>query len=155
MIDLIRQSAVPSNVMRSASKGALTLPAGEILEILVYLTASPVFAKDAAMTLAGWEEKSCVQVLADPQTPWGVPHRVLMDMPEPERISILIDGVRNHKSSGVRSRCIRLYRQLAAELEPRRLGASEHLSVKGNSKRHKADHPIGRDPEPRRTVLGA
>jgi hypothetical protein len=72
MIDLIRQSAVPSNVMRSASKGALTLPAGEILEILVYLTASPVFAKDAAMTLAGWDEKSCGQVLADPQTPYEV-----------------------------------------------------------------------------------
>ncbi|MFL6301489.1 MAG: hypothetical protein ACJ71N_12870 [Terriglobales bacterium] len=72
MIDLIRQSAVPSNVMRSASKGALTLPAGEILEILVYLTTNPVFAKDAAMTLAGWDEKSCAQVLADPQTPFEV-----------------------------------------------------------------------------------
>jgi hypothetical protein len=72
MIDLIRQSAVPSNVMRSASKGALTLPAGEIIEILVYLTTNPVFAKDAAMTLAGWDEKSCMQVLADPQTPFEV-----------------------------------------------------------------------------------
>lgn len=72
MIELIRQSAVPSNVMRSASKGALTLPAGEILEILVYLTANPVFAKDASMTLAGWDEKSCAQVLADPQTPYEV-----------------------------------------------------------------------------------
>src|SRR2546423_176943 len=72
MIDLIRQSAVPSNVMRSASKGALTLPAGEIVEILVYLTTNAVFAKDAAMTLAGWDEKSCRQVLADPQTPFEV-----------------------------------------------------------------------------------
>src|SRR5437762_680644 len=72
MIDLIRQSAVPSNVMRSASKGALTLPAGEVIEILVYLTTNPVFAKDAAMTLAGWDEKSCLQVLADPQTPFEV-----------------------------------------------------------------------------------
>lgn len=72
MIDLIRQSAVPSNVMRSASKGALTLPAGEIIEILVYLTANPVFAKDASMTLASWDEKSCLQVLGDPQTPFEV-----------------------------------------------------------------------------------
>jgi hypothetical protein len=72
MIDLIRQSAVPSNVMRSASKGALTLPPGEIIEILVYLTTNAVFAKDAAMTLAGWDEKSCVKVLADPQTPFEV-----------------------------------------------------------------------------------
>jgi hypothetical protein len=72
MIDLIRQSAVPSNVMRSASKGALTLPVGEILEILILLTNNPVFSKDAAMTLAGWDEKSCLQVLADPQTPYEV-----------------------------------------------------------------------------------
>ena len=72
MIDLIRQSAVPSNVMRSASKGALTLPAGEIIEILVYLTTNAVFAKDASMTLAGWDEKSCLQVLADPKTPFEV-----------------------------------------------------------------------------------
>ncbi len=72
MIDLIRQSAVPSNVMRSASKGALTLPPGEIIEILVYLTTNAVFAKDAAMTLAGWDEKSCLKVLADPQTPFEV-----------------------------------------------------------------------------------
>src|SRR5438876_891548 len=72
MIDLIRQSAVPSNVMRSASKGALTLPAGEIIEILVYLTTNAVFAKDAAMTLASWDEKSCMHVLADPQTPFEV-----------------------------------------------------------------------------------
>jgi hypothetical protein len=72
MIDLIRQSAVPSNVMRSASKGALTLPAGEVIEILVHLTTNPVFAKDASMTLAGWDEKSCVQVLKDPQTPFEV-----------------------------------------------------------------------------------
>jgi hypothetical protein len=72
MIDLIRQSAVPSNVMRSASKGALTLPVAEILEILVYLTSNPVFSKDAAMTLAAWDEKSCLQVLADPQTPFEV-----------------------------------------------------------------------------------
>jgi len=72
MIDLIRQSAVPSNVMRSASKGALTLPVGEIIEILVLLTNNPVFSKDAAMTLAGWDEKSCLQALADPQTPYEV-----------------------------------------------------------------------------------
>jgi hypothetical protein len=58
--------------MRSASKGALTLPAREIIEILVYLTTNAVFAKDAAMTLAGWDEKSCMQVLSDPQTSFEV-----------------------------------------------------------------------------------
>src|SRR5437660_10332668 len=36
------------------------------------MTANPVFAKDASMTLASWDEKSCTQVLADPQTPFEV-----------------------------------------------------------------------------------
>src|SRR5438552_17857082 len=72
MIDLIRQSAVPANTVRSASKGALELPAGEMLEILIYLTANPVFAEQARLTLAGWDENACREVLAKPQTTWGV-----------------------------------------------------------------------------------
>ena len=72
MIDLIRQSAVPANTVRAASKGALELPAGEMLEILVYLTTNPVFAEQARMTLAGWDEKACREVLASPQTSWEV-----------------------------------------------------------------------------------
>jgi hypothetical protein len=87
MIDLVRQSAVPSNVMRSASKGALTLPAGEVIEILVYLTGNPVFAKDAAITLAGWDEKSCLQVLADPKTPFEVTNYFLD--PKNRRLKLL------------------------------------------------------------------
>ena len=47
MIDLIRQSAVPANVMRSASKGALAVPADEMVEILVHLTTTPLFAEAA------------------------------------------------------------------------------------------------------------
>ncbi len=69
---MIRQSAVPANVMRSASKGALAVPAAEMIEILVHLTTNPVFAEEARMTLAGWDEAGCRAVASNPQTPWPV-----------------------------------------------------------------------------------
>ncbi|HTD22615.1 MAG TPA: hypothetical protein VK738_08175 [Terriglobales bacterium] len=72
MIDLIRQSAVPASVMRSAARGALSLPTGEMIEILVYLTSNPVFAEQAKMTLAGWDEPSSIATASDPTTPWEV-----------------------------------------------------------------------------------
>jgi len=37
MIDLIRASALPSNLMLAASKGSLAVPPEEMLEILVHL----------------------------------------------------------------------------------------------------------------------
>ncbi|HEX9121080.1 MAG TPA: hypothetical protein VF840_11125 [Terriglobales bacterium] len=69
MIDLIRQSEVPANVMRSASKGALALPAAEMIEILVYLASTPLFGDDARMTLASWDEAACRAVCSDPASP--------------------------------------------------------------------------------------
>jgi len=72
MIELIKQSAVPANVMRSAAKGALALSAAEMVEILVYLTTNPVFAQDAKMTLAAWDEKAAIAICSDPNTPWEV-----------------------------------------------------------------------------------
>ncbi|HTC79098.1 MAG TPA: hypothetical protein VK657_10805, partial [Terriglobales bacterium] len=72
MIELIRQSAVPANTMRTAARGALELPAGEMIEILVYLTSTAIFGEQAKMTLASWDEASAIKVAGDPQTPWEV-----------------------------------------------------------------------------------
>jgi hypothetical protein len=72
MLDLIKQSAAPANVVRSAAKGALALPAGEMVEILVFLTGNPVFAEQAKMTLAGWDEKASIAICSDPATSWEV-----------------------------------------------------------------------------------
>ena len=69
MIDLIKQSAVQASIMRSASKGALTLPPAETIAILVYLTTTNVFGEDASMTLAGWDEAACRSVCSDPNSP--------------------------------------------------------------------------------------
>jgi len=37
MVDMIRNSQVPLNLMQSAARGALSVPPAETIEILVYL----------------------------------------------------------------------------------------------------------------------
>src|SRR5262249_22831504 len=69
VFDQIKRNAVPAQVMRSAAKGALSVEAQEMLEILVYLTRNPLFAQDAKMTLAQWDAVSAVEILADPAAP--------------------------------------------------------------------------------------
>ena len=73
MIELIRASAVPANLVQSAARGGLALPPQEMLEILVYLaTESKPFGEQARLTLAGWDEASCRAAAANPQTPEAV-----------------------------------------------------------------------------------
>ncbi|HEY1526773.1 MAG TPA: hypothetical protein VGH51_11095 [Candidatus Angelobacter sp.] len=63
ILELIKKSAVPVNVMRSAALGALPIPADETLEVLVYLTHHALFGQDARMTLARWDAQSAMDVL--------------------------------------------------------------------------------------------
>ncbi len=70
MIELFHASAVPSNLMHSAAKGALSVPSAEMIEILVYLARhNRVVGEKAKMTLAGWDEAACRVVAKDPKTP--------------------------------------------------------------------------------------
>lgn len=87
MIELIRDSAVPANIMRTASRGALALPAPEMVEILVYLVRHPVFGAQAKITLAGWDEKSASAIAGDAETPREVLEYWLT--PENVRLSLL------------------------------------------------------------------
>lgn len=69
MLDLIRSSQVPSNLMQSAARGALSVPPGENIEILVYLAIHhKLFGPQARLTLAGWDEQACAAAAADPKT---------------------------------------------------------------------------------------
>ncbi len=69
MIDQIRASKLPSNMMQFAARGALQVPAAENIEILVYLARhNKVFGEVARMTLAGWDEKASRAAAADPLT---------------------------------------------------------------------------------------
>src|ERR1700730_2301280 len=69
MIDQIRASKLPSNMMQFAARGALQVPPAENIEILVYLARhNKVFGELARMTLDGWDEKASCAAAADPQT---------------------------------------------------------------------------------------
>jgi hypothetical protein len=69
MLDMIRSSQVPSNLMQSAARGALAVPPEETIEILVYLALhNKLFAERARLTLAGWDEQASVAAAADPKT---------------------------------------------------------------------------------------
>ena len=69
MIDLVRSSRLPSNLMQFAACGALSAPPGETIEILVHLALhNNLFGAQAGLTLAGWDEKASRAAAADPQT---------------------------------------------------------------------------------------
>lgn len=72
MLELIKAKAVPAAVLRSAAKGALSVPAAEMLEILVYLTGNSPVSGEAAMTLAQWDEASAIAVLSSSDAPQEV-----------------------------------------------------------------------------------
>lgn len=67
IFEMIKRNAVPATVMRTAAKGALPVPADQMLEILVYLTQNPVFAQDARMALASFDLTATLQIVASPQ----------------------------------------------------------------------------------------
>ena len=69
MLDLVRKSQLPSNLMQFAACGALSVPPGETIEILVYLALhNKIWGDRARLTLAGWDEKASQAAAADPKT---------------------------------------------------------------------------------------
>jgi hypothetical protein len=69
MIDMIRESKVPSHLMQSAARGSLSLPPEETIEVLVYLALHhKLFGPQARLTLAGWDEKASLAAASDPKT---------------------------------------------------------------------------------------
>lgn len=73
MLELIRASALPAPQMMSAARGALRVPAEEMVEILVYLAENnKIYGEQARLTLAGWDESSAKAIAARPDTPRAV-----------------------------------------------------------------------------------
>jgi hypothetical protein len=77
MIDLIRDGAAPASMMRRAAQGALSLPAGEAIEILVVLASHRDFGAEAEQTLESWDEPAIIEVASNPTTPAEVLHHLL------------------------------------------------------------------------------
>jgi hypothetical protein len=70
MIDQIRASKLPSNMMQFAARGALSVAPAENIEILVYLALhNKIFGDLARMTLAGWDQKTSLEAVKNPDTP--------------------------------------------------------------------------------------
>jgi len=69
MLDMIKASAVPANLMKAAAHGSLTMPAVETLEVLVYLTQNKVFGQQARMTLAAWDLDATQATVGDSKAP--------------------------------------------------------------------------------------
>jgi hypothetical protein len=69
MLDLIRNSEVPSNLMHSAARGSLSVSPDEMIEILVHLALhNNLFGEQAGLTLAGWDEHASLAAAGDPKT---------------------------------------------------------------------------------------
>ena len=88
LIEMMKQSAVPAGVMRSAARGALAVPPEEMLEILVYLSAHSIFGEQARLTLASFDEAGSAAALGDPKTPHDVLNYFLV--PKNRRPKLLV-----------------------------------------------------------------
>ncbi len=94
MIDQIRASKLPSNMMQFAARGALQVPPAENIEILVHLARhNQVFGDLARLTLAGWDEKASLAVASDPQSPREVlDYFISPDNLRPKLLPVLLEN---------------------------------------------------------------
>jgi hypothetical protein len=70
MLELVRTNALSWHQMMTASKGALQLPAEEMVEVLVYIADhNKIMGEQARLTLAGWEESSAKVIASNPNAP--------------------------------------------------------------------------------------
>ncbi|HET9406542.1 MAG TPA: hypothetical protein VFO39_04845 [Candidatus Sulfotelmatobacter sp.] len=94
MIDQIRASKLPSNMMQFAARGALAVPPDENLEILVYLaTHNKIFGDLARMTLAGWDEKASLATVSNPKAaPEVLDYFVSLDNLRPKLLPALLEN---------------------------------------------------------------
>jgi hypothetical protein len=136
MIDQIRASKLPSNMMQFAARGALQVPPAENIEILVYLAChNKVFGDLARMTLAGWDEKACRAAAADPQTPREVlDYFIAGDNLRPSLLSALLENSSVSESSIVKLATSALRDTIEIMLKSARVRASRAVvgALRGN-----------------------
>ena len=70
MLDLIRANSLSWHQLMTASKGALQVPAEDMVEILVYLAEhNKIMGGQARLTLAAWDETSAKAISSNANTP--------------------------------------------------------------------------------------
>jgi hypothetical protein len=129
MIDLIRKSAVPSNLMQFAAKGALLLPAPEMVEILVYLaTENKVFGEQARLTLAGWDGAAAGEVAGNRSTPKQVlDYFIDPENLRPDLLPVLLENPSVTESHIVKLALTATRERVEALLKSARVGESKEV----------------------------
>lgn len=150
MIDLLRVSALPSNVVMAASKGSLSVPPREMVEILVHLAVhNKIFAQQAQLTLAGWDEAVSRTVAADPTTT----REVLDYMISPKNLRpVLLPALLSNPSVSQQS-LIELSETAPADiaevmLKSERIRRSDQLRAALESNPNVLQAVLAREPEP-------
>jgi hypothetical protein len=69
LIEMIRQQQVPPGVLRTAAKGAITVPPEELVEILVHLSNHAEVGDQARETLATLDASILAPAIRDPKAP--------------------------------------------------------------------------------------
>jgi len=70
--EAILRAQAPPGVMRNAARGALSLPAADMLNILVHLAGQPAWSAEATATLANFDEQAIQQVIGAAEAPVAV-----------------------------------------------------------------------------------
>jgi hypothetical protein len=130
LIDQIRASKLPSNMMQFAARGALQVSAAENIEILVHLARhNKVFGDTARMTLAGWDHKACLDAVSDPQTPAEVLNYFISpDNVRPKLLPALLENPSVHETQLVKLAGSALRETLEIMLQSRRV-RSTHAAM--------------------------
>jgi|GEM_PF-1063165 len=90
MVDLIREGVAPASMMRRAAQGGLSLPAGEMIEILVALANHQELGAQAAQTLEGWNEGALIEAASDTSTsPEVLAHLLRVHIQKPAVVAAL------------------------------------------------------------------
>ena len=129
MIDQIRASKLPSNMMQFAARGALAVPPAESIEILVYLARhNKVFGDLARMTLAGWDEKASLAVAADANTPTEVlQYMISPDNLRPKLLPALLENPAIHEDELAKFALSASRESVVTMLESKRVQASSGI----------------------------
>ena len=165
MIDLIRASAVPSNLMQSASKGSMSVPPQEMIEILVHLALhNKVFGQQAQLTLAGWDEAASRTAASDSATSKEVLHYMISPanlrpvllpalLANPSVSADVILELASHASREVVEVMLKSERVTQSPVILHALSANPHVTgIQGETIRNliqpAAPEPIATEPEP-------
>jgi len=128
MLDMIRNSQVPANLMHSAARGSLSVPPAEMIAILVHLALhNKAFGAQAKLTLAAWDEKSSLEAAANPATS----AEVLDYLASPENLrSSLLPALANNSAVNEK-RMSQLAAQGSRSVVEALLGSSRVMSSPG------------------------